>query len=922
MLSLPELVLLELRFKTLLPINNLPHYHGGQWSAMFRSILKPYLSEKQNLSSMNFWVHPVETGILSYDADEPVHIGITFPAGQAQAVGRMLTDFNSIDSTQGHFQPGKTIRLDSVLCRKTKKPWDYHNTEFLDVRSIEEEIQFLQGLDAFTLLIHSPMRHTRPEGYKTKGHHYCDGEFFFDVKNSHAGIVCFLSGIKNRANMICSSKPSSFDEYESPITPSCGLTISGGALTWLDMFYSKEPSKTIGGIVGKILIKGRPSFDEAWLFVLGQYTGIGKNPVFGFGFYTIPELDNARKISGLSRGKDLFERAFTPSSLASSLAKLPNSSPGADMITVEDLRKAGEKYLEKLRSSLLNGTYEQGSLKKYRLPKEEGAYREIHIQNVCDRLVHKAVADCLFPVIDGLLSNSSYAYRRGLNRKGAASALKNAIAEGYTKGIKADIFSFFDSINIEKLTDVLEGLLPFEPLVHKIREWLECFASFGIKGIPQGSPLSPVLSNLYLDRFDRDMALQGFRLIRYSDDFVILTKDDITTDEIRQRIGRSLAKLDLCLKEQKTVEVNRNTPIRFLGYLVTEGDLSVPVKEDVSAVDDDHEWSPVFKDQWLTGQPVYLTTLCRGAYSNGPHLVIKSENDSAENISWNQISRLIIVGRSQFSGGVVYRAVKEEIPVTFIDVLGRARGTLHPEYREMPDVISLQEQYAKDPDFSLSFAREIVAAKIHNSVVLLRRNSTDTTGMREMEQSARNASSLDSLRGYEGNAAKVYFNKFAGLVVPFDFAGRIYHPPEGPVNVMLSLGYTMLYNRIAMVLRDKGFNARLGFYHKSRGMHSALASDLLEELRHIVERVVLSLIHLGEIKKTDFVVSKGKGLTFTRLAGEGFRTFIRRFEKTMALKASYSGGEKMSYNTYLDEMADNLKRTLKLGIPYKALRIE
>jgi len=75
------------------------------------------------------------------------------------------------------------------------------------------------------------------------------------------------------------------------------------------------------------------------------------------------------------------------------------------------------------------------------------------------------------------------------------------------------------------------------------------------------------------------------------------------------------------------------------------------------------------------------------------------------------------------------------------------------------------------------------------------------------------------------------------------------------------------------------------------------------------------------LTSSDFTVIKRKGVDVCRIEGEGFRKLIRRFEKTMAQKASYFGGKKMSYNAFLDEMADNLKRSFKLNIPYKALRI-
>lgn len=165
------------------------------------------------------------------------------------------------------------------------------------------------------------------------------------------------------------------------------------------------------------------------------------------------------------------------------------------------------------------------------MPKKDEGFRAIHVFNTTDRLLHKAAADYLAPVVDGFLSHSSYAYRKGLNRKGAANALKKALSEGFTQGIKADVSAFFDSVNIERLCLLLEGLFPLEPLIQRLVQWLQGFGQAGIKGLPQGSPFSPLLSNLYLDQFDKDMEKEGIRLIRFADDFVVLFKEELSKKE-------------------------------------------------------------------------------------------------------------------------------------------------------------------------------------------------------------------------------------------------------------------------------------------------------------------------------------------------------------------------------------------------------
>ncbi|HOK07700.1 MAG TPA: CRISPR-associated endonuclease Cas1 [Syntrophales bacterium] len=913
-MSVPALCLLELRFRCLAPIRGLGHFHGPQWSALFRRLLRPALGGR-TLTEAGVRVQPFETGLHSYLPEEPLHLCLTFPAETLPQVEKLLAAFNEQAGQNGPLAPGRTIRLEEIYCRVGRRVCDAASLS-RDVTPLREghltgEIETLRSLGGFHLVLPVPLRLTRPPKMKTLGHRYADEDFFLgDQAGSALAMDHFLAGIRQTSVSHSLTTP-----------PSSGLTVAGGALIWVDIPYlnvEEALGKTLGGVCGRLRVSGNPDPVAARRLVIGQYTGVGKNPAFGLGYYWIPELDDVRVVAAPRRGRTHLDRCLAPENLETALLHCQDSSPGPDGLTFTDLKKSGRDFLERLAASVREGNYAAGGGKRYRLPKAAGGFREIRVQNVADRLLQRAAAEHLQPVVDRFLSQSSWAYRAGLNRKGAAEALKAALGAGFRSGVKADIAAFFDTVDLSLLEDLLSGLFPFDPLPAELISWLRGANGGDGVGLPQGSPLSPVLSNLFLHRFDRDMEREGFRLIRYADDFVVLFPDR-DRDGGLDAVTASLYRLGLTLKEEKTLPVVPGRPVRFLGYSVT----SDAVDEDISPPEDDTEpWLPIFRQEWAAGTPVYLTAVCRGAYSSGAHLVIKDEKGRMQNIPWNRIGRLVVVGRSPFSGGVIYRAMREEIPVSFVDIMGRATGRLHPAGCEEPDLAALQEEKAKDEGFRLAFSREIIAAKIQNGVVLLRRNGIDAGELKEMARKAREADKLDSLRGYEGTAARIYFSHLAGLVKPFEFRGRVYHPPDGPVNVMLSFGYTLLYNRIAAVLRDRGFNPRRGFFHQGRGGHLALASDLLEELRHIAERVVLALIHRREIKPGDFTIVRRGDKECCRMEGEGFRSFIRRYETTMATPFKVEEGKRMSVNAYLDEMADRLRRCLKLDVPYRALRID
>jgi len=328
---------------------------------------------------------------------------------------------------------------------------------------------------------------------------------------------------------------------------------------------------------------------------------------------------------------------------------------------------------------------------------------------------------------------------------------------------------------------------------------------------------------------------------------------------------------------------------------------------------------PVFSEHWKKGVPVYLTSITRGAFSNIGYLIVSYGNEK-ERIPWNNISRIVCVGKASFSSGIIYTAVKNNIPISFVDVIGTIRGALYPDIYEKYELVKLQEHFRDNTEATISVAKNIISSKIHNSGMLLKKFNIDDYNHEGYARSVMNCVSPEELRGYEGVAAAEYFRRFATLVSPFIFENRVYHPPDNEINALLSFGYTLIYHRLTDALKVRGFDTRLGFFHAERGRHAALSSDLMEEVRFIIDYFVIQMIRSGYITKESFIQYKFKDKFIYRLSGNGFRMFIRYFENMMRSSLIYQN-KSFSINGYIDEIADRFYSFLKLNIEYQTLKV-
>lgn len=329
---------------------------------------------------------------------------------------------------------------------------------------------------------------------------------------------------------------------ELPAIPT-GVSATPRSLLWIDLPLKGRPAArsgrpdrmTLGGVLGTVELAG---LSPEWhrLLALGRFLHAGASTGYGLGRYSIEETLPASAELFLP-ARSLLERAAEPAALETALEHLRSRSDAAGgdgafiKLGPEELADAGDPALEALSAELLAGTYQPPPLQGFMLERPDGKLRPLAVPTVRDRVAQRAAGQTLAAGIDTLLEDCSYAYRKGFSRSGAARAIQKAYEDGYRTVLDADIAAFFDSVDLERLLGKLRALYPFEPLVELIDAWLHAPVLFDGKrlerdrGVPQGSPISPLLANLYLDEFDEEILGQGYRLVRAGERFVVLCRD-------------------------------------------------------------------------------------------------------------------------------------------------------------------------------------------------------------------------------------------------------------------------------------------------------------------------------------------------------------------------------------------------------------
>jgi RNA-directed DNA polymerase len=273
--------------------------------------------------------------------------------------------------------------------------------------------------------------------------------------------------------------------------------------------------------------------------------------------------------------KDLMEQIVDARNMERAWrnVKANRGAPGPDGVTLDEFAQTFRDQWPSVRQQLLDGTYEPSPARRKAIPKPDGSERHLGIPNVQERLIQQAILQILTPIFDPGFSESSFGFRPKRSAHGATRQVQAHIRAGYRHCVDMDLSKFFDRVQHDVLLVRVARKVHDKRLLRLIGQYLRAGVMVGVElqpsleGTMQGGPLSPLLANILLDDFDKELESRGLHFVRYADDFLVFTKTSEAARRVYGSVGRYLTrKLKLVVNRQKSRVCSTNG-VEFLGFV-------------------------------------------------------------------------------------------------------------------------------------------------------------------------------------------------------------------------------------------------------------------------------------------------------------------------------------------------------------------
>ena len=287
-----------------------------------------------------------------------------------------------------------------------------------------------------------------------------------------------------------------------------------------------------------------------------------------------PKIIETDIINTNEQTEGLFEQILTRDNLnlAYKRVKKNKGAGGIDGMQVDELLPYLRENRKELVESIRGGKYHPKPVRRVEIPKDNGKTRKLGIPTVVDRLIQQAITQVLTPIFEKQFSDNSFGFRPGRSAQDALKRCQTNMTEGYNYVVDMDLEKYFDTVNQNKLIQILSETIKDGRVISLIHQFLNAGVMVGgmfeksRKGVPQGGPISPLLGNIMLNKCDKELERRGHRFVRYADDLMIFCKSRKSADRTLSHIASFIeGKLFLKINREKT-KVANVAKVKFLGY--------------------------------------------------------------------------------------------------------------------------------------------------------------------------------------------------------------------------------------------------------------------------------------------------------------------------------------------------------------------
>lgn len=635
----------------------------------------------------------------------------------------------------------------------------------------------------------------------------------------------------------------------------------------------------IEGFTGPLYLRGDWRRLLPLLLVCSElHTGYGKGDLPGLAAqrHARHPISNPQGAFRLRTGRTFFDRQIKdPARFQLTAREL-----AADSDAAEELARSldgGKAVATAMAAAVADGDYRPETARIFPIGKPAGGERCLALLGAADLIVHRTLHTMLAPVCDRMLEHASVGFRPGRSIDTARRLMNQAIQAGAAYAVRADIEAFFDELDWQVLETALRRALPradhltLAAIVRCIQMPAEQkgWPLARSRGVLQGSPLSPLLANLCLDTFDEEMARLGYRMIRYGDDFVVLTSSREEAERALADINVLLAPLSLRLNPEKTAVTPLDLGFTFLG-------LDVP-----SALSDGTLARSALRKTLYLKRPYAFTGI------DGDSVVVRKDDELLARLPLHRVGEIVFLGDGAVSTRLLQRCASLRIPVSFCSPAGWYSSTLKPDSKSWFGLVAAHARRhdALEAAGRLAAARRLVEAKLRNySSWLLSLPKPDAKQaartLLEICRELNGATDVDAVRGYEGSGARLVFALVNRLGARPGFESPRRVPREKPdrFNTLLDMLYSLLFTRLNVLLRSQGLDPYLGFLHSPLDHYESLVCDLQEPFRCRMDRLALKLINRQEITADGFEQPQPESGRW-RLTGDAVGVVIEAFER-------------------------------------------